>query len=190
MVRYCKFLNIVTSGNSQVIINSMKAETAPSIKGSIIVTDSDLGFAGYLVNKETNICAMLNYYSLAKNCDLGYTYNWDTIKTRLFLGRHEQTSIHLRQSTGDGKKWFTQLCEARLLIGEWIRGYASRTMEYSKSAESQKLAPQHRGLMMKAEFPELSAWFAGSSACQVVSCSSTILTVYRLPRKDKAVWFL
>lgn len=58
-----------------MIINSMKAETAPSIKGSIIVTDSDLGFAGYLVNKETNICAMLNYYSLAKNCDLGYTYN-------------------------------------------------------------------------------------------------------------------
>lgn len=49
------------------------------------------------------------------------------------------------------------LGKARLLIGEWIRGYTSRTMESSKSAESQKLAPQHRGLMMRAEFPELSA---------------------------------
>lgn len=70
------------------------------------------------------------------------------------------------------------LGKARLLIGEWIRGYISRTTESAKSAESQKLAPQHRGLMMRAEFPELSAWFMGSSTGQVVSRSSTILTVY------------
>lgn len=58
-----------------MIINSMKAETAPPMKGSVIVTDSEQGFAEYLVNKETNICAMLNYCSLAQNCDLGHTYN-------------------------------------------------------------------------------------------------------------------
>lgn len=51
-------------------------------------------------------------------------------------------------------------------------------MGNSKSAKSQKLASQHRGLMMKAEFPALSAWFAGSSTGQVVSLSSTVLTVY------------